>query len=75
MADREPASGFLPAQPERRQSESVLARGVATAGIVGIGTALGAICGAADVPGWVIGFAVALVCVLLAAVLWRSRTL
>src|SRR5262245_55203056 len=38
--------GFLPSEPARRQSESALVRIVATAGIVGIGTALGAILGA-----------------------------
>ena len=71
--DDEP--GFLPSQPERRQSESLLVRVVATAGIVGIGTALGAILGASDVEGWITGLVVALISVLLAAVLWRSRTL
>jgi hypothetical protein len=67
--------GFLPSEPVRRPSESLLVRLVATAGIVGIGTALGAILGASDAAGWVIGIAVAIVSVLLAAVLWRSRTL
>ena len=67
--------GFLPSEPARRQSESALVRIVATAGIVGIGTALGAILGASDLAGWIIGLVVALVSVLLAAVLWRSRTL
>ncbi len=48
-----PASGgFLSEQPKRPAFESVLARLVATAGIVGIGTALGAILIAADVAGW-----------------------
>lgn len=67
--------GFLPSQPERRQSESLLVRVVATAGIVGIGTALGAILGASDVDAWIVGLVVAIISVLLAAVLWRSRTL
>jgi len=48
---------------------------VATAGIVGIGTALGAILDAGDLAGWIVGLVVALISVLLAAVLWRSRTL
>jgi hypothetical protein len=67
--------GFLPPEPERRAPESVLVRVIATAGIVGIGTALGAILVAADVAGWIVGLAVALVSVVLAALLWRSRTL
>ncbi len=67
--------GFLPSEPVRRQSESALVRLVATAGIVGICTALGAILGAGDLAGWIIGLVVALISVLLAAVLWRSRTL
>jgi hypothetical protein len=75
MAQHEPSTGFLPAEPDRRPSESLLVRIVATAGIVGIGTAVGAILGAADVAGWIVGFFVGLVCVLLAAILWRSRTL
>jgi hypothetical protein len=55
--------------------ESVFARVVATAGVVGIGTALAAILGAVDAATWVIGLVVSLVSVVLAAVLWRSRTL
>jgi hypothetical protein len=67
--------GFLPPEPSRGSPESVLVRVVATAGIVGIGTALGAILVAAEVAGWIVGLAVALVSVVLAALLWRSRTL
>jgi len=52
-----------------------LVRLVATAGIVGVGTALGAILVAADVAGWISGFVVSLVTVVLAAMLWRSRRL
>jgi hypothetical protein len=43
--------GFRSEHPRRRTFESVLARVIATAGIVGIGTALGAILIAADVAG------------------------
>jgi hypothetical protein len=64
--------GFLPEHPGRRTFESVLARVVATAGIVGIGTALGAILIAADVAGWITGLVVSIVTVTLAAILWRS---
>jgi hypothetical protein len=67
--------GFLSEQPERRMFESVVARLVATAGIVGIGTALGAILIAADVAGWITGLVVSIVTVVLAAMLWRSRRL
>ncbi len=67
--------GFLSEQPGRRTFESVLARLIATAGIVGIGTALGAILVAADVAGWIAGLVVSIVVVALAALLWRSRQL
>jgi hypothetical protein len=48
---------------------------VATAGVVGIGVALGAILVGQDVAGWIVGLAVSGVSVLLAAVLWSSRQL
>ena len=67
--------GFLSEQPERQTFESVFARLVATAGIVGIGTALGAILIAANVAGWITGLVVSIVAVALAAMLWRSRRL
>ena len=69
-------SGFLPAEPGRTGLESVFVRVIATAGIVGIGTAIGGALGAwTDVGGWLIGLVVSLVAVVLAAVLWRSRRL
>lgn len=75
-ADHGSATGFLPAQPERTGFESVLVRVVATAGVVGIGTALAAIIGSAtDAGAWLIGLVVSFVSVVLAAVLWRSRRL
>jgi hypothetical protein len=67
--------GFLSEEPARRTYESVFARLVATAGIVGIGTALGAILIAADVGGWITSLVVSIVVVALAAMLWRSRKL
>jgi hypothetical protein len=67
--------GFLSEHPERRTFESVFARLVATAGIVGVGTALGAILIGADVAGWITGLVVSIVTVVLAAMLWRSRRL
>jgi hypothetical protein len=48
---------------------------IATAGVVGIGTAIGAILGAYDVAGWIVGLVTSGVSVVLAAVLWRSRRL
>ena len=74
-ADATVRGGFLPERPQRRTFESVFARLVATAGIVGIGTAIGAILVAADVAGWVAALVVSIVTVVLAAVLWRSRQL
>jgi protein-S-isoprenylcysteine O-methyltransferase Ste14 len=71
----DPAAGFLPAEPPRAAPESVVVRVVATAGVVGIGTAIGAILTAADVAGWIAALIVSLVSVVLAGVLWRSRRL
>jgi hypothetical protein len=67
--------GFLPSQPERYGSESVLVRLVATIGVVAIGTAVGSILIANAVAGWISSLVVASVSVALAAVLWRSRRL
>ena len=73
--DSKANGGFVSERRGRRTFESVLARVVATAGIVGIGTALGAILIAADVAGWIAGLVVSIVTVTLAAMLWRSRRL
>jgi hypothetical protein len=59
----------------RRGIESVFVRLVATSGIVGICVALAAILGTQDVAFWIVGLAVSLVSVVLAAILWSSRTL
>jgi hypothetical protein len=69
------SAGFLPASPPRASAESVLVRLVATAGVVGIGTAIGALLSTADVAGWIIALVVSLVSVVLAGTLWRSRRL
>lgn len=66
---------FLPARHGRRGIESVFMRLIATGGIVGIGVALAAILGSQDIAAWIIGLAVAVVSVVLAAVLWSTRTL
>jgi hypothetical protein len=68
-------TGFLPSQPARPIAESVLVRVIATAGVVGIGTAVGAVLSAEDVAGWIMALVVAALSVVLAAVLWRSRRL
>ena len=67
--------GFLPSQPARAAAESVLVRMVATAGVVGIGTAVGAILSSQDVAGWADALVVSVLSVGLAAILWRSRRL
>ena len=65
--------GFLPASPPRASVESIIVRLIATAGVIGIGTAAGAILGASNLAGWIIGLVVSTLSVILAAVLWRSR--
>jgi hypothetical protein len=75
-ADQDPAAaGFLSPAPPRRRFESALVRLIATAGVIGIGTAVGAILAANEVAGWITGLVVSAVSVVLAAVLWRSRRL
>jgi hypothetical protein len=63
--------------PKRRRFgiQRLLARLVATGGVIGIGAALGAILVASKVQGWITGLVVALVSVLLSAVLWSSMQL
>jgi len=73
--DVEGRSSFLPNRESRYRIESFAMRIVATAGIVGIGTALAAILGTQDVDAWILGLVVSAVSVLLAAVLWSSRSL
>jgi hypothetical protein len=58
----------------RRAFESVFTRLVSTLGIVGIGTALAAILGSQDVEAWIVGLVVSMLAVLLAAIVWSSRT-
>ena len=73
--ENSPSGGFLSASPGRARVESVFVRVIATAGVIGVGTALGAALVANEVVGWVVGLVVSTVCVLCAAVLWRSRQL
>jgi hypothetical protein len=77
--DRRAAAGepgtMLPARERRRtKAERGLVRIVATGGIVGIDVLLGAILVSQDVAGWIVGLVIGLVSVVLAAVLWSSRT-
>ncbi len=68
-------TSFLPPRGDRWGLESLFVRVVATGGIIGIGVALAAILGWQDVAAWIIGIVVSSVTVLLAALLWSSRTL
>src|SRR3712207_2583033 len=73
-ADR--PQGMIPARARRASPvERVFMRVVATAGIVGIATALGAILSGEDVDGWIIGLAIGTLSVILAGLLWSSRQL
>ncbi len=69
------ARTMIPRRGGRRGLESVAVRLIATGGIIGIGTAVAAILGSQDVHHWVTGLGVATVSVVLAAILWSSRTL
>jgi hypothetical protein len=73
---RRGAGNMLPGR-ERRQFglERLVVRLVATAGVIGIGVALGAILVSSKVQGWITGLVVAAVSVVLAAILWSSRQL
>ncbi|MBV9193020.1 MAG: hypothetical protein JO168_02665 [Solirubrobacterales bacterium] len=74
--DRGDERNMLPGRERRRFGlERLLVRLVATAGIVGIGVALGAILVSSTVQGWIIGLVVAGVSVILSAILWSSRQL
>jgi hypothetical protein len=71
-----PAVPFLNRRTSARpRIESVFVRVVATAGIVGICVAVAAILGTQSVAAWTIGLVSSATSVVLAAVLWSSRTL
>jgi hypothetical protein len=53
---------------------SAFSRIVATGGIIGAGTAAAAIMGSQDVAYWIIGIVVSGLSVLLAAIVWSSRS-
>jgi hypothetical protein len=67
---------MLPARERRRTGiERGFMRFVATAGIVGIAVALGAILVGQNVAGWIVGLVIGVVTVVLAGLLWSSRQL
>jgi hypothetical protein len=68
--------GMVPGRDRRRSKvERGLMRMIATGGIVGVATALGAVLVGQEVAGWIVGLAVGLTSVILAALLWSSRQL
>jgi hypothetical protein len=70
------AEGMIPTRTRRATKlERGSMRALATGGIIGVATLLGAILGAQDVAGWIVGLVVGLTSVILAAVLWSSRQL
>jgi hypothetical protein len=69
------SAAFLPTRMRRLGVESLFMRLIATGGIVGIGTGLAAILGSQDVAAWIIGIVASGLSVILAAILWSSRTL
>lgn len=72
----ETPQGMIPARNRRRtRIERGSMRVLATGGIIGIATALGAVLVDNDVAGWIVGLAVGLTSVILAALLWSSRQL
>jgi hypothetical protein len=71
-----PAVPFLDRRSRPRPYfESAFVRVIATCGIVGICVAVAAILGTQDVAAWIIGLVISLASVVLAEVLWSSRTL
>jgi hypothetical protein len=73
---RERPQGMIPARSRRRTKvERVSMRVLATGGIIGLATVLGAVLVGQDVEGWIVGLAVGLTSVILAALLWSSRQL
>lgn len=71
-----PPQGMVPGRERRRSRvERAAMRVIATGGVVGIAVVLGAILVAQDVQGWIVGLAIGLTSVILAALLWSSRQL
>jgi hypothetical protein len=75
-AGRERPEGMIPARSRRRTKlERGSMRVLATGGIIGLATVLGAVLVSQSVAGWIVGLAVGLTSVILAALLWSSRQL
>jgi hypothetical protein len=75
-ARRERPQGMIPARSRRRTKlERGSMRVLATGGIIGLATVLGAVLASQNVDGWIVGLAVGLTSVILAALLWSSRQL
>jgi hypothetical protein len=67
---------MIPGRSRRRTKfERASMRVLATGGIVGLATLLGAVLVSQGVAGWIVGLAVGLTSVILAALLWSSRQL
>jgi hypothetical protein len=67
---------MVPARERRRSRvERGLVRLIATGGVIGIAVILGAVLVSQDVAGWIVGLAVGVTSVTLAALLWSSRQL
>jgi hypothetical protein len=67
---------MVPGRERRRtRIERASMRVVATGGIIGIAAILGAALVSQDVAGWIVGLAVGVTSVTLAALLWSSRQL
>jgi hypothetical protein len=67
---------MIPARLRRRTKlERGSMRVLATGGIIGLATILGAILVSQDVAGWILGLTVGLTSVIAAALLWSSRQL
>ncbi len=72
----EAPQGMVPGRERRRTKvERGAMRLIATGGIIGIATILGTVLVGQDVAGWIVGLAVGLTSVILAALLWSSRQL
>lgn len=73
---REHPQGMVPGRERRRSKvERGAMRLLATGGIIGVAVAMGAVLVGQDVAGWIVGLAVGLTSVILAALLWSSRQL
>jgi hypothetical protein len=67
---------MIPGRSRRRTKfERGSMRVLATGGIIGLATILGAVLVSQSVAGWIVGLVVGLTSVILAALLWSSRQL